>query len=84
MNRRFFIAALGASVCGIAAGCGKSLANPDAFLTVEDSLCLGCGQCVRVCKGTAITVINNKATIDPSKCVHCGNCVKVCPYDAIS
>lgn len=84
MNRRSFLGnALGACAFCLAAGCSKNLSNPKAFLSVEESLCLGCGACVRVCKADAITVINNKAFIDAGKCVRCGNCVKVCPYDAI-
>jgi ferredoxin len=65
------------------AGCSKNQATANTMLTVEASLCKGCGQCAAVCKGDAITVMDNKATIDPARCIRCGNCVKVCPYDAI-
>ena len=54
-----------------------------AFLTVESTLCIGCGACTKVCKGDAILIVGNKAVIDPNKCIKCGKCVKVCPYDAI-
>jgi heterodisulfide reductase subunit A-like polyferredoxin len=54
-----------------------------AFLSVDQTLCVGCGQCIKVCKYDAITIIGKKAVIDPSKCQQCGRCVKVCPYDAI-
>jgi ferredoxin len=84
MNRRNFLCtALGCCAAALA-GCSKNLANPDAFLTVEPSLCIGCGNCARVCNGDAILIINNKATIDPAKCVQCGKCVRVCPNEAIS
>jgi ferredoxin len=84
MDRRTFLCmALGGCAAALT-GCSTNLANPDAFLTVETSLCLGCGACTRVCNGDAILIINNKATIDPAKCVRCGKCVRVCPYEAIS
>ena len=71
----FLVCLVGASGC----------MNPskEAFLTVEQSLCIGCGQCAKVCKYDAIVFIGNKAVIDPSKCRQCGKCVKVCPTDAI-
>jgi ferredoxin len=84
MNRRTFICMALGGCAATLGGCSKNLANPDAFLTVEASLCLGCGECARVCNGDAILIINHKANIDPAKCVHCGKCVKVCPYEAIS
>jgi ferredoxin len=57
--------------------------SKNAFLTVESSLCYGCGACTKVCQGDAIIIIGNKAVIDPNKCIQCGQCVKVCPNDAI-
>ena len=65
--------------------CLQGCVNPSkgAFLTVEETACIGCGACGKVCKYDAIAVIGNKAVIDPSKCQKCGRCVRVCPYDAI-
>jgi ferredoxin len=63
-------------------GCGMGPSR-DAFLTVEQAMCIGCGACTKVCKADAIIIMGNKAVIDPTKCVQCGRCVKVCPYDAI-
>jgi heterodisulfide reductase subunit A-like polyferredoxin len=84
MNRRTFLCtALGCCAAAMT-GCSTNLANPDAFLTVEESLCLGCGECAKVCDGDAIMIINNKATINQAKCVRCGKCVRVCPHEAIS
>ena len=84
MNRRSFIClALGGCAAALS-GCSTNMANPDAYLTVEASHCMGCGECARVCNGDAITIVANKAIIDPAKCIRCGKCVKVCPYEAIS
>ncbi|MBN2037978.1 MAG: 4Fe-4S binding protein [Chitinispirillaceae bacterium] len=84
MNRRSFLCMTLGSCAAALAGCSTNVANNEAFLTVEPGLCVGCGECVRVCDGDAIMIINNKAIIDPAKCKKCGKCVKVCPYDAIS
>ncbi|MBN1602772.1 MAG: 4Fe-4S binding protein [Chitinispirillaceae bacterium] len=63
-------------------GC-QNLPGKNAFLTVDESSCMGCGECVKVCEADAIILIGGKAVIDPSKCKQCGKCVKVCPNDAI-
>lgn len=49
-----------------------------------DFACLGCGDCVRVCRYNAI-FINEKgvAEIDRAKCTGCGACTYVCPNDLI-
>lgn len=54
-----------------------------AHLTVSQTRCVGCGECVKVCDADAITMYNNKAVIDPGKCIECGKCIDACPYDAI-
>jgi ferredoxin len=64
-------------------GSCQMLPSKSAFLTVEETSCLGCGDCIKVCEADAIILIGDKAVIDPSKCIQCGKCVKVCPYDAI-
>jgi ferredoxin len=84
MNRRTFLCTAIGGCAAALAGCSTNLGNPNAFLVVEESLCIGCGECAKVCNGDAIMIINNKASINPAKCVRCGKCVKVCPYEAIS
>lgn len=49
---------------------------------VDRDLCLGCGQCVKVCPVGAID-LEEKATIDQGKCITCGSCLQVCPPGAI-
>jgi ferredoxin len=83
MNRRFFCKCIAGAVAAIAASGCTTLSSTGSYLEVDTRLCIGCGQCVRVCKGDAITVLDNNAFIDVTKCIQCGNCVKVCPYDAI-
>ncbi len=46
--------------------------------------CLGCGDCVKVCRYHAIS-INSKGTaeVDRTKCTGCGACTYVCPNNLI-
>jgi len=84
MNRRRFLRWFSAASVGIAtttAGCMAPTRG--AFLEVNERRCMGCGSCVKVCDGDAITLIANKAVIDSTKCIECGKCVKICPYEAI-
>ncbi|MGB9678512.1 MAG: 4Fe-4S binding protein [Thermoanaerobacteraceae bacterium] len=51
---------------------------------VDDSLCIGCGNCVRVCPFNAIKIEDGIAYINPEKCRDCGRCIDICPVGAIS
>ena len=50
---------------------------------VDQSLCIGCGACVRICAHDAPSITGKKAKINHDKCVGCGRCIGVCPRDAI-
>lgn len=50
---------------------------------VDQSKCIGCGMCVKICAHGAPQVVNKKSSIDHEKCVGCGRCMGVCPVDAI-
>jgi len=50
---------------------------------VDPSVCIGCGQCVKICAHDAPHIVNKKASIDEDKCVGCGRCIGVCPMDAV-
>lgn len=47
--------------------------------------CLGCGDCVSVCKFCAITIDpeTKLPVVDPDKCTACGACVNECPRHLI-
>ncbi|MGQ3685819.1 MAG: 4Fe-4S binding protein [Candidatus Loosdrechtia sp.] len=47
------------------------------------SECIGCMQCVEVCREGAVTVNGNQVSIDSEKCVHCGLCARACPSGSI-
>lgn len=51
---------------------------------VDSDLCVGCGQCVKVCAAHNLVVKNNKAETVIDDCIKCGQCAAVCPRKAIS
>ena len=52
-------------------------------ISVNEDLCIGCGECQVSCFYDAIALKNRKAQIDPGECVVCGLCLEKCPTDAI-
>lgn len=52
---------------------------------IDESLCAGCGACVKACpEGEILQLINHKAAlVYPTKCVGHGACEQACPFDAI-
>jgi ferredoxin len=53
--------------------------------TVDQSLCIGCGECVPLCPMEAIHLGEETSSIDPNECAECGTCsrAEICPADAI-
>ena len=47
---------------------------------VEQSNCVACGCCVKICPLQAIGIV---AQVDVEKCVGCGKCAKECPASVI-
>ena len=51
---------------------------------VQQSDCVACGCCVKVCPLGAIQIMNGiMAEVDMTKCVGCGKCAKECPASVI-
>jgi uncharacterized protein (DUF362 family)/Pyruvate/2-oxoacid:ferredoxin oxidoreductase delta subunit len=50
----------------------------------NDSVCIGCGRCVKICPVKALSLDkNNHIVADYSACIRCYCCHEVCPVDAI-
>jgi ferredoxin len=50
---------------------------------VDETICIGCGDCAETCQFEAITV-NHSAHVDSHACMGCGICLAHCAQDAIS
>ena len=51
-------------------------------VTLDESKCKGCTNCIKRCPTEAIRVRNGKACIIDERCIDCGECIRVCPYHA--
>jgi len=51
---------------------------------VNRDICVGCGDCFKVCIFDAMKMIDGKAFIDQNECIGCGRCERTCPNDAIT
>jgi len=51
---------------------------------VDESRCIGCGECADICQFNAIVAMKGSAMVFPELCHSCGGCVEVCPEKAIT
>ncbi|MFW9878026.1 MAG: DUF362 domain-containing protein [Candidatus Thorarchaeota archaeon] len=74
--------------CGILSHQNK-LQDPAQFFatnfyaTVDEDLCVGCGNCEERCNMEAVNIEDNIAHIDKKRCIGCGVCVPTCTSQAI-
>ncbi len=53
--------------------------NPEPQLSYTVDTCIGCGECIKVCKPMAILQDSKgKAVVDRVRCTNCGDCAAVC------
>lgn len=50
----------------------------------DESLCTGCGTCIKYCPVRAVSVIDKKSRIDEARCIGCGQCELQCPEGVIA
>ena len=51
-------------------------------VTLDESKCVGCSNCIKRCPTEAIRVKNGKAVITSERCIDCGECIRICPHHA--
>lgn len=65
--------------------CSAGVCKELLTYTIDNSICNGCGVCVRKCASEAIAGEKNKAHyIVEDKCIKCGMCFEACRFKAIS
>ena len=66
----------------------KSIVSSGAVCGVDETLCVGCGLCLKACQFAAVELLETpdgkKSAVMPAACQGCGACNSVCPTGAIS
>ncbi|MBQ9031558.1 MAG: DUF362 domain-containing protein [Parasporobacterium sp.] len=80
-------AGFGGALKNIGMGCGsragKMEQHSDGKPYVDQSRCVGCHACEKICAHGAPVFENGKAWIDHDRCVGCGRCLAICPKNAV-
>ncbi len=50
---------------------------------IKKDLCIGCGECARLCPQKTIVIQNKKAVIQQKNCIRCWCCQEMCPKKAV-
>jgi ferredoxin len=50
----------------------------------HESLCTGCGTCIKYCPVRAVSVVDKKSRIEEAKCIGCGQCELQCPEGVVT
>lgn len=62
-----------------------SRTKESAEIFIDSKRCIGCGECIEVCKSFNLTLESGKVIKQDSVygCIGCGHCMAICPQEAI-
>lgn len=60
------------------------LASSGYLCQADDSLCIGCGECVEQCQFGALALHDGHIAVDGARCMGCGVCVSRCVQGALA
>lgn len=63
-----------------------SRAKEKGNIRIDREICIGCGECVEVCKDFSLLIRDGKADLSGNPafgCIGCGHCMAICPAGAI-
>jgi ferredoxin len=61
-----------------------AVAHSDFCVSVDESVCDGCGECLERCHFSALSLVHGVCAVDRTRCPGCGLCVLACPTEALS
>lgn len=60
------------------------LASSGYVCRVDESLCIGCGECNSYCQFGALSLVGGYSEVDGEACMGCGVCVEKCAHGALA